>query len=344
MLQRGDTVDPVQVVSEGDSVRDVGAILKQVVKIAIMGGILYYLYQKGLLDFSKVKAVLTDPPTVALGFSVIFGSAFFAVARWRLLLEGQGIHLPYWQAFQLTFIGMFFNTALPGAVSGDVVKGYYIVKQQPDGKGKSKAFATLLFDRVLGVSGLIMVAFVAMLCNMTEMLSSAALKTLVTFISLAFAGMVAFYGFVLIEWKAAKRINGLLKKAPGGEILSKLFEAVKCYEDNPLLVLKGFLFSVGIHSLIVFFIIAVARQMGGFEDIATSSFFLLTPLGLLVTAVPIAPAGLGTGHVAFLTLFQLVGSRGGADLFTAFVAFQIVVNLLGGVFYLRAGKQGKKNG
>ena len=107
-------------------------ILKNVFKFGLMAGIIYYLYAKGLLDFSRVRAVLADPVVVAVGICVILGTSTLCVMRWRMLLAGQGIRISFGDAFRLTFIGMFFNTALPGAVSGDVVKGYYIVKQQPE--------------------------------------------------------------------------------------------------------------------------------------------------------------------------------------------------------------------
>lgn len=316
----------------------VKAIAKQLIKLLIMFGILYYLYSKGLLDFTKVARVLRQPEVLSLGLFTVFFAAILSVYRWRLLLSGQGIDISFIQAFKLTFIGMFFNTALPGAVSGDVVKGYYIVRQQPDGKGKSKAFATLLFDRLMGVSGLVFVAFTAMVINYKSMTNSPTLKTLVGFVALTFICVVLFYAFVLLENRFAKLIHKVLHKLPMGHIFGKVFDAVKCYEDNPKIIVKGLLTSILIHSSIVVFITILAKSLGGFESVDLSSFFLLSPIGLLVTAVPVAPAGLGTGHAAFFALFQLVGVKGGADLFTVFVAFQITINLLGGIFYVRYSK------
>lgn len=304
-------------------------------KFIVMGAILFYLYSKGLLDFSKMRNVFQNPVLVCAGFGVLTMNIVLAVFRWKLLLKGQCINIGFAEAMRLTCIGMFFNTALPGAVSGDVVKGYYIVRQQPDGKGKSKAFATLLFDRILGVSALVFVSFVAMVLNRETMMASSSLRPLAGLISLLTLGVIVFYAFVLVEWSFAERLNALLKKVPAGEILSKLFEAVKCYESDPLLVVKGFLLSVVIHTSVIALIMSLSQALEGFSALTPSQFFLLTPLGLLVTAIPIAPAGLGTGHAAFFGLFQMVGASRGADLFTAFVAFQILLSLTGGIVYVR---------
>jgi len=50
------------------------------------------------------------------------------VRRWQMLLAVQGVHISFPQAARLTMIGVFFNLAIPGAVSGDLVKMGYIAK------------------------------------------------------------------------------------------------------------------------------------------------------------------------------------------------------------------------
>jgi hypothetical protein len=174
-----------------------------------------------------------------------------------------------------------------------------------------------------------------MAANYASMNELPRLRPLIGFITLTFAGLVAFYGFMLKKWRFTDHINDLLKRLPLGGYLSKIFEAFKCYEDSPGIIIGGLLISVLVHTTIVIFIRMIAGDLGSFAMVPPAAFFLLTPLGLLVTAVPVAPAGLGTGHAAFFALFQLVGSTGGADLFTVFVAFQLLINLSGGVFYLR---------
>lgn len=305
------------------------------VKIGVTFGILYYLYSKGMLDFSRVKNVLTNPSVVAISFVLMCLTQLAGVLRWRMLVIGQGLSIPLWEAVRLTMIGVFFNTAIPGAVSGDLVKGYYVVRQQPDGRGRIRAFTTLLMDRILGLSALIFVSFIAMLLNLNTMLGSPVLKSLSGLISILFVGIVCFYAFVLFESSLASRLQQFLAKLPAGEYFVKLFEAVKSYENCRHYIVRGFLISVVIHCTIVGVFILLGKSLGGFEDVSLGKFFFLAPLGLLVTAIPVAPAGLGTGHAAFLWLFKQAGSTVGADLFTAFVSFQILISLIGGLFYVK---------
>lgn len=316
-------------------VNPVKKIVLNIIKLSVTVGILVYLYQKGMLDFSRVHAVMTNVPIVALTFSIFVLNQMAGVIRWRWLLQGQGLQLSFKETTFLTMIGVFFNTAIPGAVSGDVIKGYYVVKKQSDGKGKVKAFTTLLLDRILGLSALIFVSFCAMLLHLNSSLENPTLKPLCGMISILLAGIIVFYAFVLIRIPFTEKIQNGLVKLPMGEIFLKLFNAFRAYEKSKTTILKGFAISVVIHLMLISTIVILSRHLPGFESVPLDKFYFLVPFGLLVTAIPIAPAGLGTGHAAFLGLFKLVGSKSGADLFTAFVSFQLIMSLIGGIFYIR---------
>jgi uncharacterized protein (TIRG00374 family) len=311
-------------------------IIVNALKAGVTIGILAYLYQKGMLDLSRVRAVLSNGLVVSFCLSMLVMTTLAGVVRWRLLLLGQNLKISLWECLRLTMIGTFFNTAIPGAVSGDLVKGFYVVRQQPDGRGRIRAFTTLLLDRVVGLSALICVSFFAMILNYRQMAASPTLKPLCGLITMLWIGVLVFFAFVLVDTKVARKLQKLLHAIPGaGQYVGKLFEAVKAYESCRHYILKGFLISIGIHCTIMTVFIVLANALGGFENVPAAKFFFLAPFGLLVTAIPVAPAGLGTGHAAFLGLFQLAGSKSGADLFTAFVTFQILISLIGGIFYVR---------
>lgn len=304
-------------------------------KAGVTFGILFYLYRGGMLDLGKVKNAFSNPVVIVASFLMLCGTNLAGVTRWKLLLDGQDLQVSWFEALKLCMIGTFFNTAIPGAVSGDLVKGYYVVKQQQDGRGRIKAFTTLLLDRLLGLSALICVSFAAMLFNFNSALSNSLLRPLCGLITVLWIGVVTFFAFVLVEWSFSAKIIRLLQKLPAGEYFVKLYEAVKAYETCRHYVYKGLAISVGIHCCIIGVLVLISQSLGGFEAVSGDKFFFLVPFGLLVTAIPVAPAGLGTGHVAFLALFKMVDSKGGADLFTAYVTLQIAVSMIGGLFYLR---------
>ena len=50
------------------------------------------------------------------------GCCSLACFRWRILLAVQGIETRIMDIVKLNLIGQFFNIAIPGSVSGDLVK------------------------------------------------------------------------------------------------------------------------------------------------------------------------------------------------------------------------------
>ena len=60
----------------------------------------------------------------------------------------------------------------------------------------------------------------------------------------------------------------------------------------------------------------------------------IMPIGFISVAIPISPGGIGVGHVAFESLYSIVGISGGANIFNLFLITQLMINLLGGIVYL----------
>jgi hypothetical protein len=123
--------------------------LLTLLKMLVVGAILIYLIWSGRLNFEKLL-LFRDAPEILTIMVGVFILAVVPIAtfRWWLLLRAIGVPVEPKQTFVLTWIGNFFNTTLPGAVTGDVVKGYYVIKTQQE-EGRTRAFMTLLIDDVI---------------------------------------------------------------------------------------------------------------------------------------------------------------------------------------------------
>ena len=96
------------------------------------------------MNFEKLLLFRDAPEILALKVAVLVLIVVpLATFRWWLLLQAIGLPVKPKQAFLLTCIGNFFNTTLPGAVTGDVIKGYYVIKAQKE-DGRTPALMTLL--------------------------------------------------------------------------------------------------------------------------------------------------------------------------------------------------------
>ncbi|HUP58522.1 MAG TPA: lysylphosphatidylglycerol synthase transmembrane domain-containing protein, partial [Bdellovibrionota bacterium] len=165
--------------------------LKALAVFALLGALGY----KGLISLEKTKQALFDWEHMALAVGVSAVALALGMMRWQWLLRAQDIHLPFFRTIQLTLIGNFFNVALPGAVSGDLVKAFYIGKEV-EGK-RARAFGAILFDRVVGVSALVIVSAGALAAGLGTF-SGALIHGIRLMMLLAAAGVIGFYVYLFV--------------------------------------------------------------------------------------------------------------------------------------------------
>lgn len=309
--------------------------LKTALKLALVVGLLYYLSQRGFLSIHETKKAFNRPDLIISGMLAGLLSSFLGVIRWYWLLEAQGLHIGFKRACQLTYVGNFFNIALPGAVSGDFVKAFYVGKEIRGQRGR--AFGSILFDRVAGVSALVLLAAGAAVFG-HDQIPPGVFTAIRPFLLIAAACVLAFFGYLFLLHENHDPVLSLFRRAEkkfsaAGSLL-RIYEGVRVYHHHRSTVLKVLAISLLIHLIVGWICIQFVTALGE-THLQLFPIYLVVPLGLLVTAVPIAPAGVGTGHVAFTYFFNLIGSARGADVFTLFVLSNLLVGALGGLVYLR---------
>jgi len=307
--------------------------VKTILKLCLTLGIIGFLVQSGRLNFSRLLLLLDSPKIL---FTLLFVLLVFSIPltafRWWLLLRAIQIKLPLRRAYSLTWIGNFFNTTLPGAVTGDLVKGYYIVKLDSS-EGKTKALMTLIIDRATGLFGLIVMAFFALIFNWGLIFSQPKLQPLALFIIALFFGIAVFYTIILFPFAEGRDpFIRLFNKLPKSEIFLKVYNIFKLYQHHWRTLALTLGISIIVHTLSAFLFFLVARRLG-MEQINLPTQMFIMPIGLITTAIPIAPGGIGIGHAVFETLYLLIGISGGADIFNLFIVIQLAVYLLGGIVY-----------
>lgn len=312
------------------------ALLKNVLKVAFVVAIFYFLAQRDFISIEAMRRAFEQKHLIYPAFAALFATTFLSVVRWHWLLQAQGIHLKWFRTLQLVFIGNFFNIALPGAVSGDFVKAFY-VGREAEGK-RARAFGSILFDRVAGLSALVLVAAGSLAWDINDFLGTPLFRAIKFFILAMALGFLVFYAYLFLVrehhdplLKAFRLLEARVAKAGA---LTRIYESLRHYHNHRITVLKVLAVSVLIHMTVCWACVQFAHALGE-TQIPVLPVFVVVPLGLLVTAIPIMPAGVGTGHVAFSGLFHFLGSERGADLFSLFILSQLVTGCLGGLVYLR---------
>ncbi len=318
--------------------------LKTLAKTAFIFGLLYFLTQKGFISIQDTRRAFDSWPTLlivflVLGFQVILGSI-----RWQWLLKAQNIELKWIRVLELTAVGNFFNIALPGAVSGDFIKAFYIGKDAPG--QRARAFGGILFDRVAGLSALVLIAGISMMLEFgsnPDGTNEHMLHVLRPLVMMAALCTLLFYGYLFLVKETWDPVLVLIRKMEktlpaklGNAVnsIGRIYEGIRHYHHHRWTVMKALLISIVVHMCVGWSFLEFAHIFGA-EHLSLLSVYTIFPLGLLVTAVPVALAGLGTGHAAFLYLFNLIGCARGADIFTLYALSQLFYGFVGGIVYLR---------
>lgn len=309
--------------------------LTLILKIAVAVGLIWFLVNSGHLDPKDLWRLMTvQNVTLAL---VLTGINLFAAAwRWIILLEGRGMKVSLSYGFSLYLIGTFFNFALPGSVGGDVVRGYYLVADHPGRRLDS--VLSIFIDRILGLYSFFILTLIAVVWDFDFVKSHDQIRWVALLAFLIFLGMTAF--FVVVFSKRLSHSMGLKFFETRIPVLHKLVTGFHLFGQNKRYIAYSILVSFLAQSTAMAFFYYIG-VVSGETDLTLKAILFVVPMGFLVTAVPIAPAGIGVGQVAFNYLFAayLQKQTGfGATAMTALQLSSICWAFVGAGLYLKRRK------
>lgn len=315
--------------------------LKTIISWAFKGtltlGLLGWLIAQDKLNLELLGMLVENPLFLGLvGLQLLVFLPLNSL-RWLLFLKALDLNQSFWRAHKVTWVGFFFNTVLPGALTGDLVKAYYVVRPGVSGE-KTRAGASLILDRFTGLFGLVFLGTAALALHPDWLVTSGPMQGLALFVAFLFVCTLVFYALVLIRFEPGRDpVLYILKRLPKGEFLGRVYGVFKSFEAHPGVLAATLGLTLAIHGLIAgyFYLISQALGMAGPGWIDQ---ILIMPLGLITTAIPVAPGGAGLGHAAFDQLYGLFGAIGGADVFNFYMVIQLLGFAPGGLIYLKLSR------
>jgi len=299
-------------------------------KIFFAVGLVFWLIKTDRFKLEELKPFLS-PANFLLGLLFLGLNLTLMSERWRLLMRAQSLEAQAWPTWKLNLTGIFFNFAVPGGVGGDVVKAYYLQKEL--GCSRAAAFSSALMDRVVGLYTCVLMALVALIYERLVSVSpQALLLELLTWVSFLFSALtigLLVVGYVRYptSWQSRAGILGRL---------ARFAEACQDFIKRPGLLLMGVGLTVFAQLVtVVFFRWAFESVLD--ESVSWSLLLFVVPVGFMIMAVPITPAGVGVGQAVFYFLFQSFSQNqilNGSSVITAFQLMQFTWGLLGAYFYL----------
>ena len=313
--------------------------LSTVLKFAIAGGLVWWLIRRGSLNFALLADLSRHPAYLVVAVSASFTNICLNNYRWVLLLRGQGFPVGIRRSLPLTLIGLFFNYAMPGGVGGDLVKGYYLMQDYPT--RRTAAATSVLMDRLIGLAGMVTVSLVAVVASIRTVMRRPDLISLAFGVAGLFAAFVTLFALAFSRHvHGHPRIERALARLPGGRAIKDVYEAVHSYQTAMGYFWKACVVTLVSQSCALVFFICIGSAMA-VVPVPVLTYVFAVPLGLIATAMPISPAGIGVGQVAFSYLFDWsLGAKTalGSNLITAHQIVTFLLSLSGAFFYFRRGR------
>lgn len=265
----------------------------------------------------------------------LFLGVLITTKRWQLLLQAGEIPCSFWNAFRLTSIGLFFNSGLPGATGGDLVKAVYIARRTE--AHRERAVITVILDRILGLIGLLILASI-LVCFRFKEFQTIALILFAALGGLALGSMLAFNGWL----RDFIRLEHWITRLPFGENLKRIDQAFLHFRNTKKILFGGILLSILNHLVSIAGCFVIGRSLG--DPFSFDRYLILLAVGNIIISIPIfpVPGGLGVREIVWGTLFQQNGSsyNMGVVLATTFFFLVTLLYSAGGFFLLtREGKE-----
>ncbi|MBN2448202.1 MAG: flippase-like domain-containing protein [Phycisphaerae bacterium] len=230
---------------------------------------------------------------------ILFGPAWLLLS-WRLalMLRIQDVHLKYWPAVKLTYVGNFFNFALPGMTGGDLIKAYYLSQYT---HRKTEAVTTVFLDRGMGLLGNVMLASMMILIRWNQV--GAQLGWVVLLPAAVGTGMI--FGAIVVfnpRIRTLLRLRELVERLPASGQLLRIGRSVLAMWQHKRLVIGSLLLTFVLQGMcyVSAFIMAQALGMKG----EFLHYMIFIPIGFMIAAIPFSPPqGFGVMEAAFIWFF-----------------------------------------
>ena len=254
--------------------------MKKILSIGVSLACLYIAFQQ--VDLQKILGAFSNTNIwyVIIAFIITAITFILRSLRWKTLLNApQSLNLHHYSS--ATHIGYFFNNILPFR-AGDVLRAQLLSNHDKDIK-ITYLLGSLVGEKIIDiwVIGLFTIILILMGYN-TNLLD---VKFIIIIIGISFVSSLIIFGRHTLS-------NKLLLKFPS---LKNFVEGYKLVSDNKLSIAG---WSMLLWMSFVGYVIVALQAIG--IPLTTEQALGLTIISSLVTSLPIAPAAIGTYHLAVI--------------------------------------------
>jgi glycosyltransferase 2 family protein len=304
------------------SLPDLNTLLKLVVGLSLTAVLFYFVDLRQMITHMRVLNV------EALIFVLLASFLLLLIQTLRLHLLIKRYIPRYFNTFRLTLIGQFFSNFLPGSVSGDVYKIYFLQKQLAS---LTSAVTLIALDRIIGLLLVLFFGGVYFLCFSSGQID-------ITFdTSKTLNMLLLFAAVILIGWRIYKTSESVQSK--WDRLIANLKVEYRQFSVSEFLAFL--LVAVGAYFVRLLKLFVLIWAFG--QSLPAVDLLLLVFIIQLAGMLPLSIGGLGLIEASLvfgLSLFAIAPDVGLAiALVNRFILW--FFSLLGGLFWLTVKKQQK---
>lgn len=226
--------------------------------------------------------------------------------------------------FAFNLIGVFYSQFLPGNITGDLVKGYYLARTEAD---KGPVFSSVVVDRFIAIVMNGLLGLIALFANQV-ILSALKIDAMLPMVTLIIVTVGLVSGFFMLS-----HLGSWENRLPA--VVASFVHSIRQYANHPFALSKAVVVNF-LYFLIWSLAFWCLMQAIGLTQLSYITALLILAAVGFVQVVPISINGRGVRESALILLLGFYGvSSERALLFSLLIAaVNILLAFIGGIIVL----------
>ena len=311
--------------------------LMTLLKVAGACILIWYLFKSGRLRTENLLRLFDSESLLYLTLSALafLSSQMLSAVRMIFLLKVIEFKMKFIPIFKLTMIGNFFNTVIPGTIGGDIVKAFYLNRNEGVFKGRSSGI--VIIDRVVGLIALSLIGFISgiYIAKRYRSVLFPYQYELWCVITLSFVTFVSFVALIFIckhdpIRQGIRRI--VLRAFPQGFFFN-VIEGLALITKKRRYIFYAFMLSIVVQGVSLAGLLILVNLSGeNFPDMVALA--AVSSIVMLMGIIPLTPGNIGWTELLATFGWSALGAKGGAEIFLSWRVITVLCSFLGGFYYL----------
>ena len=303
-----------------------------ILRIAISVSLIVYLVSTKIESFSDIIEILTSSNKflLLLSLSTHALGTYITAARWKTLLDTQGVKLSNMTLSSTVLIGSFFNNFLPTSIGGDVFRAYDASKKGNISLGSSAS--VILVERFSGVVSAATYAIIALFLGFTAIgHQSVIVPIIIFFVVTLILALLIINPSLFRLGKITRKFRFMRKIA---DKLSNFYNTLISFKKYKVALVEVLAFSFLLQFSVIlnYWLASIALGI----DLNLTAFIFIVPVVAVIAMLPISIGGIGLRENSLVIIMVAMGANNEkAALCSLLILFMLIImGIIGGITYI----------